>query len=91
MLFLLFFTSVTLGASESIYEKGVIAYQSGGYERAFKLFTDATNQGVTQDYKQAVKWYTLAAEQGDTDAHFNLGVMYERGEGVIQDYKQAVK
>ena len=25
-------------------------------------------QGVPQDYKQAVKWYTKAAEQGDADA-----------------------
>jgi TPR repeat protein len=48
-------------------------------------------EGVTQDYKQAVKWYTLAAEQGYADAQFNLGVMYHNGEGVTQDYKQAVK
>ena len=25
-------------------------------------------QGVTQDYKTAVKWYRLSAEQGDADA-----------------------
>ncbi|MDD9859192.1 MAG: tetratricopeptide repeat-containing serine protease family protein, partial [Nitrospira sp.] len=27
----------------------------------------------------------LAADQGDADAQFNLGVMYARGEGVLQD------
>ena len=29
-------------------------------------------QGVPQDYKEAVKWYTLAAEQGDATAQSNL-------------------
>ncbi len=29
-------------------------------------------QGIPQDYKTAVKWYRLAAEQGYADAQFNL-------------------
>ena len=32
-----------------------------------------------------------AAEQGDTEAQFNLGVMYAKGIGVPQDYAQAVQ
>ena len=47
--------------------------------------------GVTQDYKQAVKWYRKAAEQGDADAQYNLAINYDNGQGVTQDYKQAVK
>ena len=31
------------------------------------------------------------AEQGDADAQFNLGVMYEFGEGVPHDDVEAVK
>jgi len=46
-------------------------------------------KGVTQDYKEAVKWYLLAAEQGSASAQYNLGVMYDNGEGVIQDYVRA--
>ena len=46
---------------------------------------------IPQDYKQAVKWYTKAAEQGNADAQFNLANMYFNGQGVPQDYKQAVK
>jgi len=42
-------------------------------------------EGVPQDYKTAVKWYTLAAEQGFADAQSNLGLMYALGQGVIQD------
>ena len=42
-------------------------------------------EGVIQDYKEAVKWYTKAAEQGNAPAQYNLGVMYGKGEGVLQD------
>ena len=48
-------------------------------------------EGVPQDYAEAVKWYRLAAEQGDADAQYNLGLMYDNGNGVPQDYKEAVK
>ncbi len=46
-------------------------------------------RGVPQDYKTAVKWYRLAAEQGDADAQGNLGAMYAFGTGVIKDYVYA--
>ena len=36
-----------------------------------------------------MKWYTLAAKQGDADAQNNLGFMYRTGQGVIQDYVRA--
>ena len=30
-------------------------------------------KGTTQDYKEALKWFKKAAEQGDADAQYNLG------------------
>jgi TPR repeat protein len=51
----------------------------------------ALGDGVIQDYKAAVKWYRLSAEQGFADAQFNLGVSYARGEGVTRDHKEAAK
>lgn len=47
--------------------------------------------GVLQDYKEAVKWYRLSAEQGNALGQYNLGVMYMNGIGVPQDYKEAVR
>ena len=44
-----------------------------------------------RDGKEAVKWYRLAAEQGDADAQYNISYMYYDGQGVIQNYKEAVK
>ena len=45
----------------------------------------ATGLGVPQDEAEAVRWYRLAAEQGDAEAQFNLGAMYAIGRGVPQD------
>jgi len=48
-------------------------------------------RGVKQDYKEALKWYRLAAEQGFAAGQDNLGASYYHGHGVKQDYKKAVK
>jgi TPR repeat protein len=40
--------------------------------------------GVVQDYAEAAKWYSLAADQGFALAQFNIGGMYAKGIGVIQ-------
>jgi TPR repeat protein len=48
-------------------------------------------RGVRQDYDEAVKWYRLAADQGDAGAQSNLGVKYDLGRGVPQDHVEAVK
>ena len=51
----------------------------------------AEGQGVPQDYAEAVKWFRLAADQGNATAQYNLGLMYDKGQGVPQNYAEAVK
>ena len=41
----------------------------------------------SQDYKRLIP----LAKQGNADAQYNLGVMYEGGQRVLQDYKEALK
>ena len=52
-------------------------------------------QGLTaykqSDYQTAFKLWLPLAEQGNEDAQFNLGVMYDDGRGVKQDGFEAVK
>ena len=48
-----------------------------------------TAGGVPQDVAEAVRWYRLAADQGQAGAQFNLGAMYANGEGVPQNSVQA--
>jgi uncharacterized protein len=42
-------------------------------------------------YADALKWYRLAAAQGDAEAQNNLGNMYETGRGVTQSYADPAK
>ena len=51
----------------------------------------SSGEGVTQDHKEAAKWYRLAAEQGYALAQNNLGLMYSKGQGVPEDDMEAVK
>ena len=41
--------------------------------------------GVSQDYREAIKFYTLAARQGYATAQSNLGLMHYNGQGVLAD------
>jgi len=47
--------------------------------------------GVVQDFKEAVKWFRKAAEQGNADAQYALGRAYHEGQGVDYNYTEAVK
>ena len=47
--------------------------------------------GITKDFKEAVKWHTKSAEQGNANAQLCLGTFYHFGQGVAQDYTEAVK
>ena len=46
---------------------------------------------VEQNYKEAVKWHRLAAEQGHAGSINNLGVCYGQGKGLIVNYKEAAR
>ena len=54
----------------------------------FQTGLDAYNR---VDYITALQEWTPLAEQGDADAQYNLGLMYDKGDGVPQDYKTTVK
>ena len=46
---------------------------------------------MPQDYREALKWYRKAADQGNAAAQRNLAVMFGEGLGVPQDYAEALK
>ena len=57
-------------------------------EQQFQQGLEATKRG---DYQTAFKLWLPLAEQGDAQAQFNLGLMYDKGQGVKQDDVEAVK
>jgi TPR repeat protein len=46
---------------------------------------------VPKDYKQAMRWFLNAADQGSAEAQFSVGVMYMFGYGVKLDYAEALR
>jgi TPR repeat protein len=46
---------------------------------------------VVRDYAEALRWYRKAADQGDPDAQYGLGLMYSLGQGVAQDYAESAR
>ena len=61
--------------------------QTGG-KVAFSRGSDALEK---YDYERAFKWFHMAAQQGHTEAQFNLGTLYYDGAGVVQNNKKAFK
>ena len=47
--------------------------------------------GIAKNAAEAVKWFRLAAAQGNAYAQTNLGWMYSKGEGVAENDAEAVK
>ena len=51
----------------------------------------ANGRGGTANNIEAIKWYRLAATQGNSRAQSNLGLLYDEGNIVPQDYLEAAK
>lgn len=59
-----------------------------GWSADYQKGLDAAKRG---DYATALKEWKPLAEQGETAAQFNLGVMYAKGDGVDRNIQEAVK
>ncbi len=60
--------------------------------RAGGLIEEASRLGGgQQDFKEAMKWYRLAALQGHPQAQFSIGLLYDDGNGVPQNHEEAFR
>jgi uncharacterized protein len=48
-------------------------------------------EGVVADNFEALRWFTLAADQDNANAQYNIAVMYLNGLGVIKDEAEAME
>jgi putative methionine-R-sulfoxide reductase with GAF domain len=72
-----------LGALRKLAEEGDPAAQFAMGARY------ATGEGVSQNYSDAVRWFSKAGEQGHVVAQATLGAYYWAGRGVPQDLTKA--
>jgi TPR repeat protein len=48
-------------------------------------------RGVPQNYREAANWCRRAANQGNSEGQYMLGLMYNKGQGVPEDFFLAYK
>lgn len=56
-----------------------------------RAYASLEGKGVPQDKTEAAYWFRKAAEQGEADAQYRLGIMYADGDGLPQDTAQALE
>ena len=56
----------------------------------FKIYKNGL-EGVGQDFKEALRWVRMGAENDDPEAQANLGTMLSIGLGTSINYKEALK
>jgi hypothetical protein len=61
-----------------------------GTEDGIGVFGPDLGQPPVQDFTQAAVWFLKAAAQGNADAQFNLGLLYQNGQGVPKDPSLAI-
>jgi TPR repeat protein len=81
-------SGIMQGAIDLLYGKHPDKLTEALYSMGKRCYS---GKGAPQDYKEAVKWFRLAAEQGHAAAQTALGLAYKDGKGVPQDYEEAVK
>lgn len=79
------------GVTQDISEafRWILRAAEGGYHKA--QFDVAQLDHNAGNNLEAVKWYRLAAEQGNADAQFALGILHSFGQCVPKDSTEAVK
>lgn len=80
-----FANAQTLEEMISLANEGIPSYQCMlGYK-----YLDG--DGVAKNVPEAVKWFKLAAGNGDVYAAYTLGRTFHAGDGIPQDYAEAMK
>lgn len=77
-----------IGAALALSSFAMFGSPALAQEDALQKAVQAYNQ---DDDVEALKWYRLSAEQGNANAQFMIGLMYDRGEGVPENDAEAVK
>ena len=82
---------------------GFESFENSSFEEVKNIFKQSNNaeaqnflgdlyfKGKKTNYVEAFDWYAKAAEQGNSNAQFSLGVMYENGRGVKENYTRAIE
>jgi class 3 adenylate cyclase len=70
--------------------KHMMLYALKDPDVAFQLgYAFENGEGTTQNYTEAIRWYTMAANNGNSGAQFNLAMIFEEGRGTPVNLQKA--
>ena len=88
-------TNLSTGAPTSRIDRLITRANQGEADAQLELAEMYTHRqsymGIIQNYAEAMRWYRLAAEQGDAQAQSSIGKLYDSGDGVPQDFTEAMR
>ena len=76
-----------IGVNINMSFNKILAYSEKGYEE--KSDTEKLKDNI-EILERKVEVYLKAAEEGDAEAQYNLGICYEEGSGVKKNANKAV-
>ncbi len=85
-----FFSIQSADAKQSNKEESFMQMSSSVKHQIQNYLDKAWVHYQKKDYKEALKWWRMAAKHNTSAAQYNIGLCYERGTGVKRDMKEAV-
>ena len=76
--------------SESNFGKELASYENKKDKTPQEMYYVGFAYYSEGNYQEAIHWFEKATAQGDADAQFMLGFMYNNGEGVTKDHQKAL-
>ncbi len=76
------------GNIDAMYNLGLIFTTEGGY--TYKEKDSEEEITIENNFKEAFKWYSMAANAGDADSQLELAILYGEGRGVAQNYTESL-
>jgi TPR repeat protein len=70
---------------------GCVALIAFASQAVADSLSEAKSAYAAGNYEKAAKLLLTQAQQGNADAEFNLGLMYDNGQGVPKEYKEAAE
>jgi TPR repeat protein len=92
-----------LASPEEDGKEGIREYELGNMIDGMELMYKSANAGYapaqaklgyildqSEENEKAVIWFRKAAEQGNVDGQYGLGIMYAKGDGVEKTFSEAI-
>lgn len=77
--------------NDKVAQKAAKGDSQSQYQMGLRYYNGDAETQTKRDYNKAWDWFEKASQQGNSDAKYQIAVMYEEGKGVEINFKKAIK